>query len=119
MQKNHFNFVNLSSNNEFMSVKLLSFSTTKHRKKKRQKLDNKQSDFDETNKFGINAKNYTQEKMNINNSNRFYVQPKLDKNNMSKLDGDKTKWTNRTAKLNGQKNYYIDRKNTVKKKDTA
>jgi hypothetical protein len=99
---------------EGSNVRLLSLSTTKNINKKRQELVNRQSDFDETKKFGITMKNYTIQNKRINDPNQFYAQPKLDKNNMSELGGDKTKWTNRTAKLNGQKDYYMDREDIVK-----
>jgi hypothetical protein len=61
----------------FISVRLSPPSTTKNVNKKRQKLVNGQSDFDETNKFGITMKNYTRQNKRINDSNQFYAQPKL------------------------------------------
>jgi hypothetical protein len=71
-------------------VRLLSLSTTKNINKKRQELVNGESDFDETEKFGITMKNYRRYNKKTNDSNKFYAQLKLDKNDMLELGGDKT-----------------------------
>ena len=88
-------------------------STTKNVKKKRQNLVNAQSDFNETNRFGISTKSYIGQNKQINNLNQIYMTPKVDKNDKS--DEDKMEWTNGTPKINGQKDRYRGREDTVER----
>ena len=94
-------------------MRLLPPSTTKNGKKKRQDLVNGRPDLDETNRFGINTKNYIGQNKRINNSNQIHMSPKLDKNDKS--EEDRTEGSNGTIKPNGQKDRYRGREDTVER----